>query len=294
MTYLHRFLSTCFAAALATAAIAGPTLDRIKQTGSVNVGFRAAAVPFSFTSEDGKSAVGYSIEICEALVDAVTKEVKARNLQSKYVPVTSADRFEAIRQGKIDFECANTTNTKARREFASFSMPHFFAAARLLVREGSNINSIETMSGKTLAVVKGSTGATIAERHKATIKIVVVDNNPAAVKMLEEKSVDAFMTDDILLHSFKAQSKEKLVVVGPNMSVEPLAIMFDKNDAELAKLVEREMANLYTSGKLRAIYRKWFQAPMPQRGFNLNAAPNVLHSDMFSRPSGYAVDWVVL
>jgi glutamate/aspartate transport system substrate-binding protein len=297
MTYLNRFITfplVVASALAATVSFAGPTLDRIKQTGAVNIGYRATAVPFSFTSTDGKSAVGYSIEICDALVDSIEKELRVKNLRVNYVPVTSADRFGAIVDGKIDIECANTTNTKARRERVAFAMPHYFAAARLLVREGAGVNSMEDLAGKTLVVVKGSTGAQIADARKARMNVVVVDNDPAAVKMIEEKKADAYMTDDILLHGIKAQSKEKLAVVGPNMSVEPLAIMFHKNDAELNKLVEREMTTLYTTGKLRATYRKWFQSSIPQREFNLNTPPNILHSDMFSRPSGYTVDWVVL
>ncbi|MGL4230654.1 MAG: amino acid ABC transporter substrate-binding protein [Casimicrobium sp.] len=294
MTPLFRFFCFSLTVALSASAFAGATLDRIRQTGTINIGFRASAVPFSFTADDGKSAQGYSIEICDLLTDAIKQELKLRSVQTKFVPVTSAERFNAVNDGKIDLECANTTNTKARREFASFSMPHFFAAARLLVRDGARVNVLDDLVGKTLVVVKSTTGATIAERYKGRINILVAENNAVAVKMVEDKSADAFITDDILLHAFKAQSKEKLAVVGPNMSVEPLAIMFSKSDSELQKLIEREMAKLYTSGKLRSVYRKWFQAPIPQRGFTLDAAPNILHADMFSRPSGYTVDWVVL
>ncbi len=282
----------------ATVARAGTTLDRIKATGVVNVGFRESGLPFSYKSTEGGAPLGYSIDICNALIDALKLQLKAPTLQVNYVPVTGATRIPSVVEGKIDMECANTTNTKARREQVTFSMPHYFAAAKLMVRADSGIKNLEDMRGKVLAVNKGATASLIAEARKLRgltfAKIIIVENSPDGVKALEEKQADGYMNDDILLFGFKAQSKQALTVVGAGMSVEPLAVMFNKGDAELSALVEREMSRLYLSGKMRELYRKWFQSPLPQRNFNLNVTPNALTADMFSRPSGYTVDWVVL
>jgi glutamate/aspartate transport system substrate-binding protein len=279
-------------------AFAGPTLDRIKATGVVNIGFREVGIPFSYKSSDGPVPLGYSVEICTAIVEEIKATLKLKTLETKYTTVTGATRIPSIIEGKTDLECANTTNTKARRDQVSFSMAHYFAAAKLLVRDGSGITKLDDMAGKTLAVSKGSTGLLIAEARKKerlpTMKIVVVETSNDGAKAVETKSVDGFITDDILLHGFKAQSKVPLAVVGAGMSIEPLAIMFAKNDPELETIVNREMSRLYTTGKLRQIYRKWFQTELPQRGYNLNVSPNALTSEMFSRPSAYTVDWVVL
>jgi glutamate/aspartate transport system substrate-binding protein len=114
------------------------------------------------------------------------------------------------------------------------------------------------------------------------------------VAAVESRKAHAFMTDDILLHAFKAQSKEKLAVVGANMSVEPLAIMFNKGDSELAKLIDKELSKLTLSSQLLTFYKKWFQTKLPQRSYNLNVSPDQLTSEVLVRPSSYVVDWVVL
>lgn len=276
--------------------MAGATLDRIRQTGVVTLGYREGSLPFSYKDAEQGAPLGYSIDVCHALADAVKQEVGVKALTIKHVPVASADRVPYVVDGKVDFECGNSTNTKARRDKVAFSMPLYFASARLLVREGSGINRLEDLAGKTLAVEKGSTGMQIAEAHKdalGSMKLMIAESSDAGVAAVEKKTADAFITDDILLYAYKAQSKEALAVTGPVMSIEPLAIMFNKNDHELAVVVEREMTHLTQSGQLRTLYKKWFQSPLPQRSYNLNVAPNQLTAEMLIRPSNYVADWVV-
>lgn len=276
-------------------SFAGTTLERIKQTGVVNLGFREDSLPFSYKNTEQGAPLGYSIDVCSALVDALRTET-GKSLTVKYVPVSSAARIPFVVDGKIDFECGNSTNTKARREKVAFSMPLYFASARMLVREGSGIAKFNDLAGKTLAVEKGSTGEQIAEARKSvlnTMKIVIAESSDAGVAAVEKKAADAFMTDDILLHAFKAQSKEKLEVVGSEMSVEPLAIMYAKDDKELAVIVDREFGKLTQSGQMRKLYKKWFQTQLPQRSYSLDVAPNQLTSEVLIRASNYVVDWTV-
>ena len=276
-------------------SFAGTTLERIKQTGVVNLGFREDSLPFSYKNAEQGAPLGYSIDVCNALVDALKAET-GKLLTVKYAPVSSAARIPFVVDGKIDFECGNSTNTKARREKVAFSMPLYFASARMLVREGSGIAKFNDLAGKTLAVEKGSTGEQIAEARKSvlnTMKIVIAESSDAGVAAVEKKAADAFMTDDILLHAFKAQSKEKLEVVGAEMSVEPLAIMYAKDDKELAVIVDREFGKLTHSGQMRKLYKKWFQTQLPQRSYSLDVAPNQLTSEVLIRASNYVVDWTV-
>ena len=147
-------------------SFAGTTLERIKQTGVVNLGFREDSLPFSYKNTEQGAPLGYSIDVCNALVDALKTET-GKSLTVKYVPVSSAARVPFVVDGKIDFECGNSTNTKARREKVAFSMPLYFASARMLVREGSGIAKFNDLAGKTLAVEKGSTGEQIAEARKS-------------------------------------------------------------------------------------------------------------------------------
>ena len=278
-----------------TNSFAGTTLDRIKQTGVVNLGFRENSLPFSYKNAEQGDPLGYSIDVCNALVDALTAET-GKPLTVKYVPVTGESRFPYVVDGKIDLECGNSTNTKARREKVTFSMPLYFSSAKLLVREGSGITKFSDLAGKTLAVENGSTGQQIAESRKAamnTMKVVIAPSSDAGVVAVETKTADAFMTDDILLYAFKAQSKEKLEVAGAVMSIEPLAISFSKDDKELATIVDREFTKLTQSGQLRKLYKKWFQSTLPQRSYNLNVVPNQLTSEVLIRPSSYVADWTV-
>ena len=278
-----------------TNSFAGTTLDRIKQTGVVNLGFREDSLPFSYKNAEQGDPLGYSIDVCNALVDALKAET-GKPLTVKYVPVTGESRFPYVVDGKIDLECGNSTNTKARREKVTFSMPLYFSSAKLLVREGSGITKFSDLAGKTLAVENGSTGQQIAESRKAamnTMKVVIAPSSDAGVVAVETKTADAFMTDDILLYAFKAQSKEKLEVAGAVMSIEPLAISFSKDDKELATTVDREFTKLTQSGQLRKMYKKWFQSTLPQRSYNLNVVPNQLTSEVLIRPSSYVADWTV-
>ena len=278
-----------------TNSFAGTTLDRIKQTGVVNLGFRENSLPFSYKNAEQGDPLGYSIDVCNALIDALKAET-GKPLTVKYVPVTGESRFPYVVDGKIDLECGNSTNTKARREKVAFSMPLYFSSAKLLVREGSGITKFSDLAGKTLAVENGSTGQQIAESRKAamnTMKVVIAPSSDAGVVAVETKTADAFMTDDILLYAFKAQSKEKLEVAGAVMSIEPLAISFSKDDKELATIVDREFTKLTQSGQLRKLYKKWFQSTLPQRSYNLNVVPNQLTSEVLIRPSSYVADWTV-
>ena len=278
-----------------TNSFAGTTLDRIKQTGVVSLGFREDSLPFSYKNAEQGDPLGYSIDVCNALVDALKAET-GKPLTVKYVPVTGESRFPYVVDGKIDLECGNSTNTKARREKVTFSMPLYFSSAKLLVREGSGITKFSDLAGKTLAVENGSTGQQIAESRKAamnTMKVVIAPSSDAGVVAVETKTADAFMTDDILLYAFKAQSKEKLEVAGAVMSIEPLAISFSKDDKELATTVDREFTKLTQSGQLRKMYKKWFQSTLPQRSYNLNVVPNQLTSEVLIRPSSYVADWTV-
>ena len=278
-----------------TNSFAGTTLDRIKQTGVVNLGFREDSLPFSYKNAEQGDPLGYSIDVCNALVDALKAET-GKPLTVKYVPVTGESRFPYVVDGKIDLECGNSTNTKARREKVAFSMPLYFSSAKLLVREGSGITKFSDLAGKTLAVENGSTGQQIAESRKAamnTMKVVIAPFSNAGVVAVETKTADAYMTDDILLYAFKAQSKERLEVAGAVMSIEPLAISFSKDDKELATIVDREFTKLTQSGQLRKLYKKWFQSTLPQRSYNLNVVPNQLTSEVLIRPSNYVADWTV-
>src|ERR1035437_6947033 len=188
------FIRTIFGFGLllmgATNSFAGGTLDRIQLTGVVNIGFSDDSLPSSCKSADQVQPLGYSIDVCNVLADAIKQEVVVKSLGIKYFPVSGTTRFPQVVEGKIDFECGNTTNTKERREKVAFSMPLYFSSAKLLVREDSGITKFDDLAGKTLAVEKGSTGLKIAESRKgrlSAMKILIVDSSAAGASAVEKK-----------------------------------------------------------------------------------------------------------
>lgn len=292
---IARAVATLLLCTAVTHSFAGTTLDRIKQQGIVHIGYDDG-LPFSYTSASGAHPAGYSIEICLALVDSIRSEYKLKSLDVRYVPVTSDNHVAQVVAGKVDLVCAGVTNTKERREKVAFSMPMYYASAKLLAHEGSGIRRIDDLDGKTLAVLKGTTGERIAETRRSgmpSLKLLRVDSDEDGLKAVASKAADAYLDDDITLYGLKAKSSERLAVVGSALSIEPLAIMFSKSDRELENLVHREMALLYKAGQIRKLYSKWFQSPLPQLSFNLNLAPNQLTADMFNNPSAYGTDWTV-
>lgn len=279
-----------------TCAQAGPVFDRIKNAKTYKIGYRAAGAPFSYDGPNGK-AVGYGIEVCQKIALALQKELGLDTLNIEYIPLTAGNRIEKVKNGEVDIECANTTNSKARREQVAFGLTYYYAAAKLLVRKGEGITGMDGVNGKKLAVFKGSTGEQIGEMRKrggAPIVTVAVKDSPAAIEGLNGKQVDAVINDDVLLMTYAQQSKGALEVVGSGMSVEPLAPMLSKDDAEYIKWVQNEMARMYREQEIDALYDKWFMKELPGKGISLQIKPSRLLWDNFRRPSNYVADWVVL
>lgn len=283
---------------LPTGAVqAGPTLDRIQSTGTITLGYRAGGPPFSYEDRDGQ-VIGYSIDVCQRMASAIQQQLRLPRLTVRYVPVTTAERIAAVQNGRIDLECASTTNTKARREQVAFGLTYFYTGARLLVRAGEGIRSLADMKGKTLAMVKGTTGELVVRARERQgeggWKVQVVESVRAGVAALEQGAVDAVIQDDVQLAPLARQSRKELVLTGIAMSIEPLSLMYSKDDAELGALVLTQMKQLYRNGDMERLYRQWFQQPLPSRSYSLDLKLNPLLRDNFMRPSPYVTDWTVL
>lgn len=292
---IGRLLLAAVVAAAAVSAQAGPTLDRIKATQVFTVGYRPNSAPMSY--EFNGQVTGYAIDVCQRIGAAIAQQLKLPALKVRYVPVSTTERMPALFKGSIDMECAGTTNSKSRREQMAFGLTYFYAGANLLVRDGEGITGLPGLRGKTLAVVKGTTGQLVAEareREGGGWKTVVFDSTRAAVEALEQGKVDGVIQDDIQLVPLARKSSKKLVLAGRNLSIEPLAPMYNKNDAELNSLVQSFMRQFYRDGEMAQLYDRWFMHEVPGQGYNLKLQPSALLSDNFRRPSGYVTDWVML
>lgn len=274
----------------APAAVAGPALDRIKQTGKIVIAHRESSVPFSYVLPD-KKPVGYAVDLCLRLADAVRKKLELKALAPEFMQVTPANRIAVIAEGKADLECGSTTNNAERRQKVAFTVPHYITGARYLVRADSKVDDLQNFEKKKLVSTKGTTPLKAidqANRERLLgITILEAPDHAKAVEMVENGEADGFAMDDVLLYGLIAGRADpsKLKVIGKFLTIEPLAIMLPKEDPELKKIVDDEMKRLINSHEAHALYDKWFHKPIPPRNTALNLPMNYLLKDFWKYPT---------
>lgn len=281
-----------FACILSMQVMAQPksTLDRIKESGAINIAHRESSLPFSYLDAE-KKPVGYAADICLRVADAIKKELKLKELKINWLMVTPKNRIEMIQEGKADMECGSTTNNRERREKVAFTIPHYIAGARILVKSDSGITSLEGLRGKTIVTTKGTTTVKIMraknDERILNINLIEADDHAQSFKMVEEGKASAFVMDDVLLFSLRAQSSNPSAysVVGDYLSVEPLAIMLRKDEPDFKRLVDREVSRLIVDFEMQNLYKKWFLSPIPPKGVNLNIPMSYLLRDAFRFPT---------
>jgi glutamate/aspartate transport system substrate-binding protein len=262
-------------AVLAPAAAQEGTLKKIKDSGSITIGHRDASIPFSYY-DDKQQPVGYAMDLCLKIVDAVKADLKMPKLDVKYQLVTSANRIPLMANGTIDLECGSTTNNLEREKQVSFTITHFVTANRWVAKKSSHINALKDLKGKTIVSTAGTTNIKqITEINAAQnlgMNIISANGHPEAFQMVETGRAVAFVMDDILLYSLAAQSRnpKDYAISKDALSVEPYGIMVRKDDPAFKKVVDAAMTNIYKSGQINKIYDKWFQKPIPPKGLNLH------------------------
>src|SRR6202166_4868495 len=262
-----------------------PTLANIKKTHVVRLGYRESSPPFSFLDQANRP-IGYSLELCEAIVVEIGVAVGDANLRIEYVKVTSDDRIPAVVQNKIDLECGSTTANAERAKQVAFSPLMFVAGTKLMVPKASGISAPADLKGKTVVVTKGTTNEqamhAVDKKFSLGLNIVVSPDHEQSYQMLVDGKADAFATDDILLYGLIARHKaqDKFRVTGEYLSYDPYGIMFRKGDPQLAAVVERAFRKLGSKRDLIPLYNKWFVARLPT-GEKLNVAISPQLEDAF-------------
>ena len=260
------------------------TLAKIKDSGTITLGHRESSVPFSYY-DDNQKVIGYAMDLCYGIVDAVKAELKLGKLEVKLNPVTSATRIPLIANGTVDLECGSTTNNLDRQKQVWFTITHFVTANRWVAKKAANIKSLADLKGKTIVSTAGTTNIKqITEINAAQnlgMNIISANGHPEAFQMVETGRAVAFVMDDILLYSLAAQSRTPgdYAISPEALSVEPYGIMLRKDDTAFKKVVDAAMVQIYKSGQINAIYDKWFLKPIPPKGLNLN----VPISDQFKK-----------
>lgn len=282
------------AAVLTMNTVAAPapsdTLKKIKENGKIVIAHRESSVPFSFV-DGSKQPMGYTVDLCARVAEAVKRELKMPALKVEYVQVAPAERIPSIRDGKADLECGNTTNTPARRNDVDFAITTFVAAGRVMTTSGTAPSSWAEMSGMSVATTSGSTYEKLLkdqnDKFAANIKTVIVKDNAEAMATLDSGKAQAWINDDTVLFAARAQHANpgKFSVSARSLTIEPLAIMFRRDDAAFKKVVNGEIRRVMESGDFERIYSKWFLSSIPPKNINLNAPVSRLLKEFMAMPS---------
>jgi ABC-type amino acid transport substrate-binding protein len=271
-----RLFSLLVLALPALAFAQASTLDKIKQSGTMTLAYRESSIPFSYL-DDKAQPTGFAFEICEKIADRVKAATGRADLKKQYQAVTSANRIPLLQNGTIDIECGSTTNNSERAKQVSFAINYFYTGTRFLVKAGTHVNKISDLAGKTVVSTTGTTNIQILRRlneeQKLGINLIGAKDHAESALLVETGRAVAFGMDDILLYGLRAaaQDPNSLAVVGEPIQVEPYAIMVRKDDPAFKKLVDDTLAAMMKSGEFEALYKKWFESPIPPKGINLNA-----------------------
>ena len=282
-------LGTALAVPAAAQELTG-TLKKIKDSGTITIGHRDSSIPFSYY-DDKQQVVGYAVDLCMRIVDAVKTELKMPNLQVKLNPVTSATRIPLMANGTIDLECGSTTNNLEREKQVSFTITHFVTANRFVAKKSSGIKTLADLKGKTVVSTAGTTNikwATAANTaQNLGMNIVAAKDHAESFLMVDTGRAAAFFMDDILLYSLVANSKNPgdWIIGSEAYTVEPYGIMLRKDDPAFKKLVDAAMIQTYKSGAINGIYEKWFLKPVPPKGINLNVPMSAQLKKVVANPT---------
>ena len=293
-----RFTKTTLICAIAMEAVlAGPasgqelnTLKNINATSTITIGHRDVSMPFSYF-DDKKQAVGYSIDLCLKIVDAIKTTQKLKQLNVKWLPVSAATRIPLLANGTVDMECGATTNTVERQQQVSFSLTTFVASTRMASKKSDNLKTLEAAKGKSVVAVAGTTNlrqiTEINAQRKLGLTILPIKHHNDAFGMLAKGTASAFVSDDILLYGIIAGSgaPDDYEVSAEPLSVEPYGIMLRKDDAALKKIADDAIRALFKSGEIQQIYAKWFLSPVPPANIKLNIPMSAALKKVIATPT---------
>ena len=286
-------VTACFLAAVSAASGAAEltgTLKKVKESGSITLGYRESSVPFSYIGADGKP-VGYAFTVCRRVADAVQKELGLKSLDVRYQAVTSANRIPLIQNGTVDIECGSTTNSLKRQKEAAFSTNYFGIQVTAAVWKSSGITKLEDLNGKTIALTSGTTSVALVKdferKNGLHFRYLMTKEFSDAMQLVASKRADAFVIDDVLLAGQIATlpNPGDFTIIDAALSVEPYGAMFRKDDPQFKAVVDATVTGMIRSGELAELYNKWFESPIPPRNMNLNFGMNSFTKELFANPN---------
>lgn len=267
----------CAAMGLGSLAVAqADTLAKVRDSGRITLAYRESSVPFSYL-ENGKP-IGMTVEISQAVAEAVKKALNKPDLKVMWQAVTSQNRIPLLANGTIDLECGSTTNNTVRAKEVGFAINHFYTGTRLLVKKSSGIRDYADLKGKTVAITTGTTNLQVLRKANAEqnwgLNIVMAKDHVDGFLLVENDRAAAFGMDDILLYGLIANAKnpQDFQVVAQPLQVEPYACMLRKDDPQFKQLVDGVIGDMMKSGAFARLYDRWFMQPIPPKGAALGLA----------------------
>jgi glutamate/aspartate transport system substrate-binding protein len=270
------------------------TLKKIKETGSITVGHRESSIPFSYL-DDKQQPIGYSMELCMKVVDAVKADLKMPNLKINLQAVTSSNRIPLLQNGTIDMECGSTTNSVVRQQQVAFGPTYFVINVTAAVKKNSPVISLIDLANKPISTTSGTTAVPLLKAYEKTksidVKEIYGKDHAESFLLLADDRVAAFVMDDILLAGQIASAKNPADyrIIPESLRQEPYSMMLRKDDAQFKALVDKTIGAVMKSGEINKIYAKWFVSPIPPKNANLNFPMTQPIKDAFSNPNDKGV-----
>jgi glutamate/aspartate transport system substrate-binding protein len=270
------------------------TLKKIKETGAITLGHRESSIPFSYL-DDKQQPIGYAMDLCMKVVDAVKAELKIPNLKVNLQPVTSGNRIPQLQAGNIDMECGSTTNSVDRQKQVSFGPTYFVINVTAAVKKNSGIKSLADLSGKTISTTSGTTAVPLLKQYEKTksadIKEIYGKDHAESFLLLAQDRTSAFVMDDILLAGQIANSDKPgdYVIIPESLRQEPYSMMIRMDDPQFKALVDKTIGGVMKSGEIDKIYAKWFTSPIPPKGSNMNFPESPAIKEAFKNPNDKGV-----
>jgi glutamate/aspartate transport system substrate-binding protein len=290
-------LSAAICAMLAAPAAAQQltgTLKKIKETGSITVGYRESSIPFSYL-DDKQQPIGYAMDLCMKIVGAVKAELKMPGLKVQLQPVTSSNRIPLMQNGTIDLECGSTTNSVERQKQVSFGPTYFVINVTAAVKKNSKIKSLADLNGKTISTTSGTTSVPLLKKYQKTQNIEVKEiygkDHAESFLLVADDRAAAFVMDDILLAGQIANSRNPSAyrIIPESLRQEPYSMMLRKDDPQFKALVDKTIGGVMKSGEINKIYARWFTSAIPPKGVNLKFPMTPAIRDAFKNPNDQGV-----
>jgi glutamate/aspartate transport system substrate-binding protein len=287
------FLAFVFGSSAASAQSLGPTLQKIKESGTITIGNRDSSVPFSYL-DGSQKPIGFSVELCNLVVARIKTRLALPDLKVAYQAVNSSNRIPLVKNGTVDIECGSTANTIARQQEVAYSVIFYAPQFKWISLKSSRLKTTDDLKGKTVAVTQGTNTSQFVAKLNADkglgMKILQGKDHAESFLLVETGRASAFMEDDILLAGLKATagSPDNFAFLTDAFPSDPYGVMMSKGDPDFKRLVDDALTEAMKSGLYDKLYTKWFESPIPPKSINLNFPQSEKLRELVKAPSDKA------